>query len=964
MKRARSYGVAIRARLWTRRGVAVLLLVGTVVGTGAMRATSSAKAPLRLTRSTALGRAALGDDTPDVSKPIAGIADPANLPASSVQSEPAELHLIKASGAPKAFDVRSLKSTVVRLERPEDAGPAGDTDASSAQPAQVSQKAIRRVLAASTPAPSPTSSFDGLDFANWGAGHPPDTNGDVGPTYYIQTINSSIGIYDKASGTRVAAFTFNAFMSQGNFGNLCDTDNFGDPVVLYDSFENRWFISDFAFRLDGSGNVNPQHAFQCFAVSKTGDPVSGGWNFYSVEDPGGLGDYPKFGVWPDGIYMSANMFGYSAGASYMAPHVWALNKQQMYAGAPSPQVVDFSAPSNDFTLLPANARLQAGTPPAGTPEYFVSTEQFLNGLSIYKLHVDWDKISTSTFTGPEIQTEPTCWPNATPANASTTANAADVLAIRAMAEAEYSNLAGAESLWVSHTVNRGEFTTANCGGTNTNNATIRWYQANITGGAVAANVVQDATFDPDGTNTFFRYVPSLAIDHAGDMAIGYTKSNSTTNPQIKYAGRLAGDPLNTLGQAEQTLINGTGSQSGNCGSSACIRWGDYSGMALDPDGCTFWETGEYYATSGLNHQTRIGSFSFPGCTTVGNGALSGTVTDGTHAVAGATVTLGARSATTDASGAYTFASLPAGTYPAVSASKAGFDAPSASPVSIPDGGNATRNFTLSAAATSGCFVDNTQTAFQRGVPSNCDLVSSPSNVVLANPTVVDQQNSTVSPTGFGFTNTSWAGQTFTASTSGQARPGRRRALLRVLHGEQPEHHALDPQHDGHDAGADRSRPRDGDARRLQRRRGRRPEDLHVLDPRDADGRHALRLHLPEQRCVFLGDGRLHVQLRDDRLLELESVCGGAARHLGEQRHVVDRGHDGRRTRPELPHVYEQRFCVVRDTRVLGEGREPRREPDADVDDAHVRGDEADRHRRQVPGRREQLEHRPVQLRRA
>ena len=40
-------------------------------------------------------------------------------------------------------------------------------------------------------------------------------------------------------------------MSQGNFGNLCDTDNFGDPVVLYDTFEDRWVITDFAFQLDG-----------------------------------------------------------------------------------------------------------------------------------------------------------------------------------------------------------------------------------------------------------------------------------------------------------------------------------------------------------------------------------------------------------------------------------------------------------------------------------------------------------------------------------------------------------------------------------------------------------------------------------------------------------------------------------------------------------------------------------------
>ena len=87
----------------------------------------------------------------------------------------------------------------------------------------------------------------------------------------------------------------------------------------------------------------------------------------------------------------------------------------------------------------------------------------------------------------------------------------------------------------------------------------------MTGGNVAANVVQGQSFDPEAANTFFRFMPSLAVDRLGDMAIGYTKSNSTTNPQIKYAGRLAGDPVNTLGQSEQTLIDGTGAQSGNCG---------------------------------------------------------------------------------------------------------------------------------------------------------------------------------------------------------------------------------------------------------------------------------------------------------------------------------------------------------------------------------------------------------------
>ncbi len=762
-------------RVLTKRGITVAaVLFGAAIATVvAASATTHPSPSQHLVEQAPRQRAVLGSGTTSPASVHARTAVRGHLPRAVERSRPRQLHLTAAHS--KVFDVRTLKGAVVRKERPDRIAPGFALEGTRAEkleaPARVSPQlpsVIEQSEMPSAAAPAPDASFDGLDFATWGAGHPPDENGDVGPTYYIQTVNTSVGIYDKSTGNRVAAFTFDAFMSQGHFGNLCDTDNFGDPVVLYDSYEDRWFISDFAFKLDAGGNVvDPPGAFECFAVSKTGDPVDGGWNFYSIAAPGALNDYPKFGVWPDGIYMSANLFGYPASGSYQGFHVWALNKQQMYAGAPSPQVIDFPGDTSDFTVIPANSRLQAGAPSLGEPEFFVSTEQFLNGLSIYEFHVDWDRPSISTFTGPQTQLAPNCWPNAAPANASTPANPADVLAIRAMAQAQYSNIGGAESLWVDHTVNRGTFVTASCGGTNTNNATVRWYQANVTGGAVAADVVQGATYDPDGANTFFRFMPSLAVDRLGDLAIGYTKSNATTNPQIKYAGRLAGDPANTLAQSEQTLINGTGAQSGNCGGAACVRWGDYSGIALDPNGCEFWLTGEYYAANGLNDLTRIGSFKLnPACSPVGDGTLSGTVTDGTGPIAGATVALGSRTTTTDASGSYSF-TVPAGTYASLSASKAGFDGGSASAIAVPDGGTATRNFTLAAAAQSGCFTDDNQATFQRGDPSDCDLVSSPGSVVLASPDNTAAQNTNVSASGFGFTNTSWAGQTFTPTVSGR-----------------------------------------------------------------------------------------------------------------------------------------------------------------------------------------------------
>ena len=614
----------------------------------------------------------------------------------------------------------------------------------------------------SAPAPAPNITFDGLDRANFGQGYPPDTNGDVGPTYYIQTINSSVGVFRKSDGVRVAAFSFDTLMAQGSFGNLCDTSNFGDPVVLYDTFEDRWVLTDFAFSLDGSSNViNPPGAFQCFAVSKTGDPVSGGWNFYSINTTGGLGDYPKLSIWTDGIYMSANMFGYSAGAAFQNPRVFAFNKMQMYAGAPTVQVVTFNAPASDFTLLPSNARLQAGTPPAGTPAYFVSTWQFLNSVSVYKFHVDWARIGNSTFTGPDSPLAATSWPNASVANApSLGGNSLDVLQIRAMMQNQYSNIGGVESLWTTHTVRRAN---------TTGFAAPRWYQVDVTGGTVAPNLPQATTWDPDGANVMHRFMPSLAVDRAGNLALGYTTSSSTTKPAIKYAGRLASDPVNTFGQGEQVLIQGAGTQTGNCGGGACARWGDYSAMTLDPDGCTFWYTSEYYAVDGLNYLTRIGSFTFPSCTMVGaGGTVSGTITaqTGGAPLSGAVVMLGSRSTTTNASGQYSFSAIPAGTYPTISASFPGCVSGTASNIAVVDSSTTTQNFALTSGPTNACLTDTTQADFQTGISTNIDLTTSAGDATLTNPDAVDQQNGSIGTSGVGITITTWGGQTFTPATSG------------------------------------------------------------------------------------------------------------------------------------------------------------------------------------------------------
>ena len=90
--------------------------------------------------------------------------------------------------------------------------------------------------------------------------------------------------------------------------------------------------------------------------------------------------------------------------------------------------------------------------------------------------------------------------------------------------------------------------------------------------------------------TVQRYMPSLAVDRAGNMALGYSASSSALMPAIRYAGRLAADPVSTLPQTEASLVEGTGAQN------TSNRWGDYSATVLDPNNpYSFWTFQEFVA---------------------------------------------------------------------------------------------------------------------------------------------------------------------------------------------------------------------------------------------------------------------------------------------------------------------------------------------------------------------------------
>ncbi len=510
------------------------------------------------------------------------------------------------------------------------------------------------------PMPAATQNFDGLAFndvvtgGQAGAGWPPDVNGDVGPNHYIEAVNDAFAIYSK-TGTRLAAFTENSLWSGAATGTPCDSHNNGDPVVLHDGLADRWILTDFAFAFDGSGNpVAP--FYECIAVSKTGDPVSGCWWLYAVRmDPGTAGtppngtlnDYPKFGLWTDCLYMAANEFTMPAG-SFAGVAFASFSRTALFSGAPltgGNSALGFIANTTDpFTMIPANllGTAPGSLPPAGTPEYFVSESQTVFAFEVRKFTPGSGCGAGGVLSAPTNVSQASYNGSGTRVPQPGTTVTLDTLFDRLMQKVQYRKIGSSESLWVVHD-------TQPSGSTNR----PQWAQIDVTGGIVSTTPVQQQMYAPD--TTLHRWMASLAVDSQGNMALGYSRGNATNNPSIYYAGRLASDPLNTLPQTEVALIDGSAAQSNNCGGNPCTRWGDYTAMSIDPaDDCTFWYINEYYdtATNGANGRwhTRIGSFKFPSCTPVGAPTKLAFAQQPGNTAAGAVITPAVTVQVQDASG--------------------------------------------------------------------------------------------------------------------------------------------------------------------------------------------------------------------------------------------------------------------------------------------------------------------------
>jgi hypothetical protein len=440
--------------------------------------------------------------------------------------------------------------------------------------------------------PPPVQDFEGQGAGLAGTafgGYPPDTDGAVGPNHYVQVVNTSVAVFSK-TGT-VMMGPMSTSMVWTGFPGICATDGFGDGVVRYDQLADRWVISQFAFTLSGGNPVAP--FIQCIAISTTGDPT-GTYARYQYSFNSDLNDYPKIALWPDGYYITYNMF--ADASSFSTSRVCAMDRTKMLAADPNATTQCFDTGPNYFGILVAD--LDGKTkPPAGAPAHMIALDTSTS-LAYWQLHIDFATPANSTLSATPQSIAVSNFTTLCNGGGCVPAKGGETLGSlgdRAMNRFVYRTFNDHESLLLSHSVSAGT-----SGG-------VRWYEVRD---ATTPTLFQSGTFAPDTT---YRWMPSIAMDAVGEIALLYTQSSSTSFPSIKFTARAATDPLGTMGYSEGTLQAGTGAQKNGGG-----RWGDYASLNIDPtDDCTFWATHEYYATSTANNvwSTRIGSFVLPGCST-------------------------------------------------------------------------------------------------------------------------------------------------------------------------------------------------------------------------------------------------------------------------------------------------------------------------------------------------------------
>jgi len=431
------------------------------------------------------------------------------------------------------------------------------------------------------------ANWKSIDYTQSQQGVPPDPDIMVGTSHIVVAVNTSFQVFAKDGTSPYGPVLFKNF-----WGSNCGTGSnvvMFDPYLDYDEEENRYVLGITAYDPNVNGGNN---GYACIAVSKT-DSATGSWWLYSFDGNPGSGtdyffDYPHLGVGQRALFLSANMFG----ASFVRNHVFAFDKDAMYAGL-SAGSVKYNVGTSNFTIQPAKMHgyTTGGWPANPSEPHYLVDAQYGNNQNLLTVWRFSDPFGTPSLAVAGTVTVNTySLPVSQPQQGGSNITGND----DRLLDVKY----WGGKLYATHHIG------CNPGGGTVN--CIRWYIIDVSTGA--PSLVDQGTFS-SGSN--FRSFPAIAPNACGDLLVGYTRMSTSMYPSVYVAGREVGDAAGQL--KNETLVH-AGEDFYTAYDSVPRRWGDYTGMAIDPDGVTFWYVGEYSRNQPTARwSTWVSAFNWSGC---------------------------------------------------------------------------------------------------------------------------------------------------------------------------------------------------------------------------------------------------------------------------------------------------------------------------------------------------------------
>jgi hypothetical protein len=393
---------------------------------------------------------------------------------------------------------------------------------------------------------------------------PSDPTGAVGPNHYLGGWNVGFRIFDKQGQPLTPA---------ASLSTLFPGNNAGDPIMLYDVQADRYIITEFDFSPNG---VN-------FAISAGPDPVNDDWYVYTTGmGTGAFPDYPKFSIWSDGYYITANIN--STNRVFVIERDKVLNGEvPQFLGFPLPGIRTSGFYSPQFFNV-TNGNLP---PPGGATVVYLQDDAWSqvneDHLKLWTLDVDWETPSNSTISQPvQLVTTPfiSVFDGGSFSNRPQPSGPdIDVLQATIMQQAQYRRWGSYNSALFNFVVDT-DASSAELAG-------IRWYELRQYGDGQPWEIYQEGTYTSpyNGKDAFMG---SMAMDDQGNIGMAYATVSTQESIAIYYTGRYANDPIGVMTVDETLLAQGNSNN-------PSFRFADYVHLTLDPaDGKTFWHIAEYF----------------------------------------------------------------------------------------------------------------------------------------------------------------------------------------------------------------------------------------------------------------------------------------------------------------------------------------------------------------------------------